>query len=58
MLGHVVASRLVLFDIVPIVRVVLGLLLPVNKSYSVDVVILVVVLVFVPSHYQLLFCSF
>ena len=53
MLGHVVAALLVLVDVVSIVRVVLGLLLSVYKSNSIDVVILVIVAFAISPHDQL-----
>jgi hypothetical protein len=56
MLGHVVATTLLdLVDLVTrtIVGVVCRLLLTVHKSYSVDVVIVLVIIILVSSHYEL-----
>ena len=54
-LGHIVATTLlVLVNLVArtIVGVVLGMLLTVDKSYSIDVVVILVIVVLVSSHYE------
>jgi hypothetical protein len=54
-LGLRVAALPVLVNIVtrPIVGVVLGLLLTIDKSNSIDVLIVLVIIVFVSPHYEL-----
>jgi hypothetical protein len=55
-LRHVVAALFVLVPSIiprPIVGVVCWVLLTVNKSYSIDIVIILMIIVFVSPHYEL-----
>ena len=55
MLGHEVAALPILVNIVtrPIVGVVLGLLLTIDKSNSIYVFVVLVIVVLVSPHYEL-----